>query len=62
MKAPWNNKEYACFVGKQRSEQPDYKDCGVHVNYRVRSDTFYLSDWYDSDSTLATYVNGERTY
>jgi hypothetical protein len=59
MEAPWKSRVYACLAGKARSEEPDYKGCGVHVNYKVRGETYYLSDWYNDDSTVATYVNGE---
>ncbi len=30
-----------------------------HVN-RSKSGTYYVSDWYNCDSTVASYVNGKR--
>jgi hypothetical protein len=42
--------------------------CGRHVNCKVQVidgvpqvSHVYTSDWYDSDCTLATYINGDRT-
>lgn len=31
-----------------------------HVNYSVQSDYYYVSDWYDCDSTIASYYNGQQ--
>jgi hypothetical protein len=33
--------------------------CGYHVNYNVRGNYYYVSDWYDCDSTVATLSKGE---
>ena len=33
-----------------------------HVNYTVKGDCFYVSDWFDCDSTVESYVNGELNY
>jgi hypothetical protein len=46
-------------------------DCGQHVNFRLTSivdgdegivkGTFYVSDWFDCDSTVASFDSGKRT-
>jgi len=51
-----------------RSLQPNYKDCGVHVclttnGFDLRTGQVQLSisvsDWYNGDCHLVTFVNGE---
>lgn len=34
--------------------------CGQHVNYNVTGGYFYVSDWYDCDSTVATFSCGVK--
>lgn len=58
----------ACNNARAKSLRPDNQDCTVYVNGKIVSNTngkaaqveWYVSDWYDSDSTRATYRNGER--
>lgn len=30
----------------------------VHVDYSEENDSYYLDDWYDSDTTVVSYMNG----
>lgn len=41
-------------------EHSKFYECCVHINYNAQRNTFYLSDWYDCDSTIATYTNGHK--
>jgi hypothetical protein len=62
--------EVACENARLLSLTDDYKGCAVHVNVHVVKTIkdevglymfvaiFGTSDWYDSDCTVATYVNG----
>lgn len=46
---------------KERAAEQS-KDCGgcvQHVNKRDNG-TYYVSDWFDSDSTVASFVNGKE--
>lgn len=46
-------------------------ECGQHVNFRLTSiidkednivkGEFYVSDWFDCDSTVASFDSGKRT-
>ena len=33
-----------------------------HVNHQVKSDDYYVSDWYNCDSTTDSYENGIKIY
>ena len=50
-------------IAKEEAKQKSRDEgCAVHVNHRVEGnrDTYFLSDWYDSDSTVASYENGRE--
>ena len=36
--------------------------CVQHVNYQTRCDSYIVSDWYNCDSTVESYTNGELNY
>ena len=53
---------------KEKARLQSLEGYGQHVNFKVTEATehnvggyFYVSDWFDSDSTVFTYVKGERT-
>lgn len=57
-----------CGQAIARSEQPDYKNCGVNVcavikmvNGVPQITGYKLSDWYD-DSVVASFVNGKARF
>jgi len=33
--------------------------CVQHVDYQTRCDNYIVTDWYDSSSTIASFVNGK---
>jgi hypothetical protein len=44
----------------QEAREQSLDGCTYHVNYRVRHDDYYVSDWYDCDCTVASLQDGER--
>lgn len=38
----------------------DEYQCSQHVNRRGVDGSLYVSDWYDCDSTIASYSSGRR--
>lgn len=66
--------EEVCITAEIKSRTAAYKGCAVHVNTRINKEGvgvkskkrmfsvyWYLSDWYDADCTMATFVNGVET-
>ena len=46
---------------KQHAQQQSaIHQCGQHVNYNAPGNYYYVSDWYDCDSTVATYSFGKE--
>ena len=45
-------------LNKAQSISEQYQ-CGQHVNFNVPNQYYYVSDWYDCDSTVATFSNGK---
>ena len=45
---------------KARAQEQSKGGYGVHVNRDKRSGNIYISDWYDSDETIASYSNGRE--
>lgn len=36
--------------------------CVQHVNYNVKTGTYYVSDWFNCDSTVASYDCGVKVF
>lgn len=61
MPDPWRESGQSLEDAKRVAAR-ESKDCGgcvQHVNKR-EDGSYYVSDWFDSDSTIASYVNGKE--
>jgi hypothetical protein len=49
-------------AAKQKAQQRSReRRCTVFVNFSVIAGTFYATDWYDGDSTVARFHDGKET-
>ena len=43
---------------KVKAKKNSKEGYAQHVNYNVKTDEYYVSNWFNSDSTVDSYENG----